>query len=255
VENAVLLAERWILARLRNRQFFSLHELNCAIRELLVELNAKDFQKLPGCRKRLFESLDRPALLPLPAAAYQFAEWKKARVNIDYHIEVDRHYYSVPYQLIHKQIDVRFTQSVVECFYKNNRVASHVRSFLPGRHTTVREHMPEKHRKWIDWTPQRFIRWAEKIGPNTRELIEKVLADRPHPQQGFRSSLGILRLSKSYSPERMEGACRKALAIGGTNYRSVESILKHNLDTAPPNIQEDPGSVTHENIRGAGYYN
>ena len=254
-EGGVLLAERWILAKLRDQRFFSLHELNRAIRELLAEMNRKAFQKIPGSRESLFESLDRPALSPLPAVAYQFAEWKKARVNIDYHIEVDRHYYSVPYQLIHKQIDVRFTQSVVECFYKNNRVASHIRSFLPGRHTTVREHMPEKHRKWIDWTPQRFIRWAEKIGPNTRELIEKILNSRPHPQQGFRSALGILRLSKSYNPDRMEGACRKALAIGGTNYRSVESILKHNLDMVPSNKPVDPGSVNHENIRGAGYYN
>jgi transposase len=255
VEGGVLLAERWILAKLRNRQFFSLHELNCAIRELLIELNAKAFQKIPGSRKSLFESLDRPALLPLPAVAYQFAEWKKARVNIDYHIEVNRHYYSVPYQLIHKQVDVRFTEATVECFYKSKRVASHIRSYLPGRHTTVKEHMPETHRKWIDWSPQRFIRWAEKIGPQTRTLIEKILTSRPHPQQGFRSCLGILRLSKSYGDERLEAACARALAIDGTSYRSVESILKHSLDATSFCVKDDPGSVAHENIRGAGYYN
>jgi transposase len=254
-EAAVLLAERWILARLRNRQFFSLHQLNEAIAELLEELNSKGFQKIPGSRRSLFETIERPALMPLPTAAYQFAEWKKARVNIDYHIEVDRHYYSVPYQLIHKQVEVRFTSAIVECFYKSNRVASHIRSHQPGRHTTLKEHMPESHRKWLEWTPQRFINWAAKIGPETKTLIEKILVSRPHPQQGFRSCLGILRLSKSFGEERVEAACKRALVIGGTSYRSVESILKHNLDTqADCGQPDDQGSVDHGNIRGSSYY-
>lgn len=254
-EAAVLLSERWILAKLRNRQFFSLHQLNEAIAELLEELNNKDFQKIPGSRRSLFESIDRPALMPLPVSAYEFCEWKKARVNIDYHIEVDRHYYSVPYQLIHKPVEVRFTATIVECFFKGNRVASHIRSDQPGHHTTVREHMPEAHRKWLEWTPQRFINWAAKIGPDTKALIEKILTSRPHPQQGFRSCLGILRLSKSFGEDRLEAACKRALIIGGTSYRSVESILKLNLDTQALCGQPDTqGSVDHKNIRGSGYY-
>jgi hypothetical protein len=167
------LTERWILAKLRNRPFFSLHQLNEAILELLEELNNKAFQKLAGSRQSVFESLERPALMPLPVTPYQFAQWKIARVNIDYHIDVQRHYYSVPYQLIHKQVDVRYTDNTVECFYKSNRVASHIRSHVLGHHTTVKEHMPESHRKWLEWTPQRFINWAAKIGPDTRALIEQ----------------------------------------------------------------------------------
>lgn len=255
VESGVLLAERWILARLRNWRFFSLNEVNEAIGELLVELNDKAFQKLPGSRRGLFESIERPALTALPAISFEYAEWKKTRVNIDYHIEVDRHYYSVPHQLIHKQVDARITSNIVECFYKSNRIASHIRSYLPGRHTTLPEHMPESHRKWLEWTPQRFINWAAKIGPHTKALVDKLLTSRPHPQQAFRSCLGILRLSKGYGNDRLERASKRALAIGATSYRSVESILKNHLDIAAPcEPDEDQGAIHHENIRGAGYY-
>jgi transposase len=255
-EAAVLLAERWILAKLRNRPFFSLHQLNEAIFELLEELNNKAFQKLPGSRKSIFESLERPALMPLPALPYQFAQWKIARVNIDYHIDVERHYYSVPYQLIHKQVDVRYTESTVECFYKSNRVASHIRSHVVGHHTTVKEHMPESHRKWLEWTPARFINWAANIGPDTKALIEQILGSRAYPQQSFRSCLGILRLSKGYGNDRLEAASKRALAIGATSYRSVESILKHNLDKKALGSQcDDQKTVDHGNIRGATYYN
>jgi transposase len=255
VETGVQIVERWILARLRDRQFFSLHSLNQAITLLLAELNQKPFQKLPGNRKSLFEALDRPALKPLPAYPYQYAEWKKARVNIDYHIEVDRHYYSVPHQLIQKQLDVRITTSTLECFYKNKRVASHIRSYQQGRHTTVKEHMPKSHQKWAEWTPQRFIHWAGKIGPQTVQLIENILNSRRLPQQGFRSCLGVLRLAKSYGDQRLEAACKRAVAIGGTSYRSVESILKHNLDQKP--LLDETAAVapiSHINIRGAHYY-
>jgi transposase len=255
VEVAVQVVERWILARLRNRQFFSLHQLNQAIAELLENLNNKAFQKLPGSRKSAFESLDRPALNPLPAQLYQFAEWKKATVNVDYHIEVERHYYSVPHTLIKKKLDVRITNNTVECFYKNKRVASHIRSHLKGRHSTIKEHMPKAHQKWAQWTPDRFIRWAGKIGPHTQKLIENVLNARTHPQQGFRSCLGILRLAKSYGDDRLEAACRRAVAIGGTSYRSVESILKHNLDQKPlPDQSAKSSPIEHNNIRGARYY-
>jgi transposase len=218
--------------------------------------NNKAFQKLAGSRKSVFESLERATLMPLPAVAYQFAQWKIAKVNIDYHIDVERHYYSVPYQLIHKQVDVRYTDTTVECFYKNKRVASHIRSHVPGYHTTVKEHMPESHRKWLEWTPQRFISWAAKIGPDTRALIERILGSRVYPQQAFRSCLGILRLSKGYGNDRLEGASKRALAIGAVSYRSVESILKNNLDKKPlPRPADDPPAVDHGNIRGAGYYN
>jgi len=255
VEVAVQVVERWILARLRNRQFFSLSQLNDAIAQLLAELNSRPFKKLPGCRKKLFDTLDWPALDPLPSKPYQYAEWKKATVNIDYHIEVERHYYSVPYQLIKNKIDVRITQTTIECFYKNNRVASHIRSYQKGRHTTVKEHMPRSHQKWAQWTPQRLINWAAKIGPHTATLIEMILNSRAHPQQGFRSCLGILRLAKGYGDDRLEAACSRAVVIGGTSYKSVQSILKHNLDQTPlPQEETTESCIEHINIRGAHYY-
>lgn len=255
VETAVQIVERWILARLRNQKFFSLQKLNETIARLLAELNQKPFQKLPASRLSLFESVDKPALSPLPQTPYEFATWKSARVNIDYHIEVDRHYYSVPHQLIGKKVDVRISSHAVECFYKNNRVASHIRSCQQGRHTTVKDHMPRSHQKMADWTPERFIRWAEKIGPQATRLINAVLSSRPHPQQGFRSALGILRLAKSYGDHRLEAACKRAIGIGSSSYRSVASILKHGLDQKsldPPT--EDNPTLLHPNVRGSQYY-
>jgi transposase len=255
VEVGVQIVERWILARLRDRQFFSLPQLNRAIADLLPELNGKPFQKMPGSRQSMFESIDRPALKPLPAQTYQYAQWKKATVNVDYHVEVARHYYSVPHTLIKKRIDVRITDTTVECFYKGKRVASHIRSHHKARHSTVKEHMPKSHQKWAQWTPDRFTRWAAKIGPHTARMIERILNSRPHPQQGFRSCLGILRLAKNFGDARLEAACRRALSIGGTSYRSVESILKHNLDQKPlPDQPDNDTSVEHGNIRGAQYY-
>ena len=255
VEVAVQVVERWILARIRNRQFFSLRQLNEVIAELLNELNNKPFQRLPGSRKSAFEDMEHSALSPLPSQAYQFAEWKKATVNVDYHIEVNRHYYSVPHTLIKKKIDVRITNNTIECFYKSKRVASHIRSHDKGRHTTIKEHMPKSHQKWAQWTPDRFIRWAAKIGPHTKSLIENVLNSRAHPQHGFRSCLGILRLAKSYGNLRLEAASQRAVAIGGTSYRSVASILKHNLDQKSlPDQSSKPKPIEHNNIRGARYY-
>jgi len=255
VETAVQIVERQILARLRNHTFFSLHELNRELRRLLAELNAKPFQKLPGCRQSMFESIDRPALAPLPSTPYQFAEWKKATVHIDYHVEVGGHYYSVPYQLVKKQLDVRITATIIECFHKGNRVASHRRSMLKGRHTTVREHMPPRHRKYADWTPERFLRWAAKVGPHTAGLAEKILATRAHPQQAYRTLLGIMRLGGSYSEQRLEAACARALAIDAASFRSVESILKNGLDSKPlPDKDVQSLPLVHDNIRGAQYY-
>ena len=255
VESAVLLVERWILAALRNRIFFSLRELNQAIGELLQRLNNRPFNKLPGCRRELFETLDKPALRSLPTVAYEFAEWKKARVHIDYHLEVDGHYYSVPHPLAKRQLDVRFTATTVECFHQGVRVAAHLRSHLKGRHTTLPEHMPKSHREYAEWTPQRLIHWAEKTGPATAGVIAQVLQRRHHPQQGFRSCLGIMRLGKGYGDERLEAACRRALTLNACSYKSIESILRQGLDRQPlAQQQELELSVEHDNIRGADYY-
>jgi transposase len=255
VEVGVQVVERWILARLRHRTFFSFPELNAAIAELLEGLNDRPFKKLPGSRRALFEELDRRALRPLPERRYEFAMWKFATVNIDYHVEVERHWYSVPYQLIGHRLDVRLTTATVEVFHRGRRVASHVRSADPARHSTEPAHMPQAHRRHAEWTPGRLIRWAAQTGPATAQVIGDILASRPHPEQGFRSCLGILRLSRHYGSDRLEAACRRALAIQSLSYRSVESILKTGLDRrplqAPPPERPHP---RHPNLRGATYY-
>jgi len=253
-EVAVQIVERWVLAALRHRTFFALAGLNAAIAELLERLNARPFRKLPGSRRSQFEQLDRPALRPLPDTPYVFAEWKTVRVHIDYHVEVDRHYYSVPHALVRRQLDVRLTARTVECFHRGRRVASHVRSSRRGRHTTVAEHMPEKHRRMGDWTPERFVRWAEKVGPATAALIATVLEQRRHPQQAYRSCLGILRLAECYGNTRLEAAAERAIAIGSSSYRSVESILRHRLDETCGRLAEAAEPVRHDNIRGPRYY-
>ena len=254
-EAGVLLVERWILAVLRNRTFFSLPELNREIARLLERLNARPFKKLPGSRQALFEQIDRPALRPLPAQPYAFAEWKQVRVNIDYHVEVAGHYYSVPYQLVKKTLEARYSERTVECFHKGQRVASHPRSHLKGRHTTVPEHMPVAHRSYAEWTPQRLIRWAEHNGPATAGMVQTILERRAHPQQGFRSCLGIMRLGKRFGEERLEAACRRALTLNACSYKSIESILRQGLDgQAVPEQQELDLVLEHENIRGADYY-
>jgi len=247
--------ERWILARLRNRTFFSLVQLNTAIRELLEHLNQRPFKKLPGSRKSTFESLDKPALKALPLEAYEYAEWRKARVNIDYHLEVQGHYYSVPYQLCKQQLDVRLTAKTLECFRKGKRVASHVRSTQKGKHTTLTAHMPQAHRQYLQWTPQRILNWAEKSGEHTAALIQTILNSRTHPQQGFRSALGILRLGKAYGSERLNSACKRALTLQSTSYKSIASILKTGLDQKPL-IRSEPTTLLshHRHIRGQKYY-
>lgn len=254
-EGGVLLVERWILAVLRNREFFSLAELNQAIRGLLEQLNTRPFKKLPGCRHDLFTSLDQPALRSLPVTPYTYAEWKKVRVHIDYHVEVKGHYYSVPYQLVKQPCDARITEHTIECFYKGKRVASHARSDQKARHTTVREHMPKSHQQYGDWSPERLIQWAEKTGPSTARIITTVLSSRRHPQQGYRSCLGILRLGKSYGEDRLEAACGRALLLGTQRYKSIESILKHGLESKPLSEQQELNlPEDHGNIRGSSYY-
>jgi transposase len=254
-EVAVQIVERWILARLRHRTFFSLAEANAAIAGLLEELNTRPFKKLPGSRREAFEALDQPVLRPLPETPYEFAQWKTARVNIDYHIEVLGHYYSVPYQLLKQQITVRLTATTVECFHKGNRVASHRRSEHKGRHSTVTEHMPKAHQEYAGWDAKRLIDWARAAGVDTAALVEKILASRAHPQQGFRAALGLMRLDKIHGSERLDAACKRALFIGATTYKSVASILERGLDQQPlPEPQTPAAPIHHPNIRGNSYY-
>lgn len=254
-EVGVQVVERWIMARLRHHTFFSLAELNDAIAKLLVELNARPFQKLPGTRQSAFESLDKPALRPLPAKAYDYAEWKQAKVGIDYHIEAAKHYYSVPHRLVGQRLDVRLGSALVEVFYHGQRVASHPRQ-SKGGFTTLPEHMPDHHQKHHQWSSERFLRWAYDIGPYTREAVERQLHARPHPEHGYRACLGLLNLAKRFTRVRLEHACERALALGAPSYRSIQSILQSGLDGQPLNStcgrQEE--LPLHENVRGPGYY-
>jgi transposase len=254
-EVGVQVVERWILARLRKHTFFSLTELNTEIRKLLDVANSKPFKKITGCRRSLFESIDRPALKPLPVKPYELAEWKKVTVGPDYHVEVDEHYYSVFHQLIRKKIDVRFTSNTVECFYRGKRVASHIRSDQKGYQTTIIEHMPVSHQKYLNWRPESFVRWAEKIGPQTVIFVKEILQSKPHPQLAYRNLLGIKRLGKSYTEKRLEAACHRAVFFGTISFRSIESILKNGLDSKPlPSSALTSAPVQHDNIRGSQYY-
>jgi len=255
VEGGVLLVERWILAALRNRTFWSLAELNEAIGGLLVRLNDRRFQKLPGSRRTMFETLDRPALLPLPTTPYVFEEWSVARVGIDYHVEVDGHYYSVPYALVKKKVEIRATAATVEILFKGNRVASHARSALKGRHTTHTEHMPSSHRRYAEWTPERIRRWAATVGPETAGHVAAIMEHRTHPEQGFRAALGIMRLFKQYGAQRVEAACKRASKYRIYSYKGVANILATGADK----LDERKGApaappIVHDNIRGPGYY-
>ena len=254
-EAAVLIVERWILAALRNRTFFSLSEMNTAIRELLERLNARLCRALNASRRELFERLDRPALKPLPAQRYEFLEWKSATVGIDYHISVDKHCYSVPYQLVGQQVDARLSASTVEVLHRNRRVASHLRSSRVGGFTTCAEHMPKSHQRYLEWTPSRIVRWAEQTGPQTATLVARILAAKPHPEMGYRSCLGLIRLGKQYSAPRLEAACARALHINALSYRNVKSILQHRLEQlAPPSRQLSLALPEHANLRGRDYY-
>ena len=256
VESGVLVVERWTLARLRNRTFFSLDEMNQAIKTLLERLNNRQMQKLQRSRKVMqFERLDRPALKPLPLIPFPYAEWKTAKVNVDYHIELDGHYYSVPYQLAGKRLEVRYSARTVECFHKGKRVASHRRSFKKGRHTTTAEHMPRDHREYLKWTPERLLNWAAKTGPACEGLASAIMNSRAHPQQGFRSVLGIMSLGKTYGDERLESACQRALKINSKSYTGVKSILKNNLDKKSK-VQSKQAllPIEHHNIRGKNDY-
>jgi transposase len=254
-EAAVQAVEREVMAPLRNHTFFSLAEGRKAYRDRLDRLNNRPFRKLEGSRQSLFEELDRPNLKPLPTKRFEFGTWKKARVHVDYHVQVENHYYSVPHPLRRKEVDVRVTDRTVEIFHKGQRMASHARSYRKGRHTTQPDHMPSHHRKHLEWSPERFIRWAGDVGPETAAFVAELLERRRHPEQGYRSCLGLMDLAKSYPPERMEAACHRARRIKGHSYRSVSSILQSNLDQEP--LQREfplPLPSRHEHVRGADYY-
>jgi transposase len=257
VEAGVQAVQNFILGRLRDEQFFSLQALNERIAEMMDEFNERPMQGYGGAsRRQLFHELDRPELRPLPAQRFIHAEWKQARVNIDYHIDLDRHYYSVPYQLVQEAVEVRYTATTVEIFYKGKRTASHVRSYDKGRHTTKEEHMPASHRAHRSWSPSRLIHWADSVGPHVKVLVEAILGSRRHPEHGYRSCLGILRLQKHYGSDRLDAACRRAHRFGGRSYKSVKSILRNGLDRQPlpDDLPDERQATTHENIRGPSYY-
>jgi len=257
VEAGVLVVERWILARLRHQRFSTLAALNVAIATLLTDLNTRPMRRLGVSRRHLFEELDRPALAALPGEPFVYAEWRRRRVGLDYHVDIEGHYYSAPHRLLREQVEARITARTVELFHKGERVAVHVRGGLRGRHTTLPEHMPQAHRRHAEWTIERIGREAAAIGPATAALTAIILESRPHPEQGFRACLGILRLLRTYGRDRLEAACARGLEIGARSYGSVNSILQHGLDRQPAprrprEAEELP--LLHSNIRGSGYY-
>ena len=254
VENGVQQVERWVLAPLRNRVFFSLEELQEAIARELAVLNDKKLTDLPLSRRELFEAQERSCLMPLPDARYEFAEWKRHKVGPDYHVRFASHAYSVPHRYCGKTVDVRLTTHRVEVYLERQFIAAHDRGIAPRHISTVEEHMPESHREHAQWTPQRLVRWASEFGPCTRELIETMLLAYVHPEHGFRPAFGIVSLSKRYGAERLESACARALRAGATNYRSVKSILEKGLDRLEVPKQEALPATHHANVRGPAYY-
>jgi transposase len=255
VECAVLVVERWVLARLRNRRFFSLAELNGAIRELVTDLNARPFKKLPGCRREAFEKLDQPVLRPLPPLRLAILRFKRARANIDYHVELDGHYYSVPHRLVRTEVELRISSTTVEAFAGQQRVAVHPYSAIKGGFTTNPEHMPASHRAHLEWTPAKLIAWGERVGAACGLLVRWQMEHRPHPEQGYRSCLGLKRLARSYGTDRLEAACARAMSIRSPTFRSVDAILKSGMDRQPPRAEPAQSSLpSHENVRGADYY-
>jgi transposase len=253
VELTVLLVCRWILARLRHQRFFSLDELNTAIRPLLQQLNERPFQKLPGSRRSMFDSLDRPAMRALPSTPYVYAEWKRVRAAFDYHVDVDRHYYSVPHSLVGQELWARYSTATVEVFHRGQRVGSHPRSYQRRVHTTLPEHMPRAHRAHAEWTPTRLINWGASIGANTCAVVEHLLKSKSHPEQGYRACLGLLVLARQYGQGRLEAACTLAVKLQSPSRKSVLSILKSGRDQHPV-AAEELDLPEHPNVRGPQYY-
>jgi transposase len=255
VEAGVLVVERWILAALRKRRFFTLGEVKQAVEELLMRLNNRPFRKREGSRRSLFESLDKPVLRALPTERYEYGDWETHRVNIDYHVEFDNHWYSVPYHLTQQQVEVRATATTVEIFHRGVRVSSHGRSYVPHLATTIHDHRPKAHQRHLEWTPSRLVDWAKTIGPATAELFDRIIAGKRHPEQGYRSCLGILRLAKEYTGLRVEAAAHRAIALQACSYQSIKSILQCNLDTQAIEATAEPKPpLEHPNLRGSKYY-
>jgi transposase len=258
VEVGVQIAQRWILARLRNQTFFSIEALNERIAELVEELDRRVMTGYGASRRDLFEKVEKPALEALPEERFHYGEWKQARVNIDYHIAVFGHFYSVHFSLVHEQIDVRVTASTVEIFRRGARLDSHARSYVRGGYTTKPEHMPKSHRDHAEWSPSRMLSWAATMGPRTEEYAGVLLAEKPHPEHGYRSCLGLMRLGKRYGSERMEAACNRALIVGARTSRNVAAILEAGLDRLPPPApkeqEKESKPIVHGNIRGPGHY-
>jgi transposase len=254
VEAGVLVAERWILACLRHQRFLSLSEANAAVADLLSRLNTKTMRVFKRSRLDLFRAYDAAALKPLPHEPYVYAEWIKSKLGPDYHVEVDQHWYSAPFQLIKEPIETRVTARTVELFHKGARVAAHARSHTRFRHTTTPEHMPSSHRRYADWTPKRLRSEAAGVGPATAGLVERILEDRPHPEQGFRACLGILSLKRRFGAERLEAACLRGLDLNARTYNAIADILKNRLEQAFLERAPTLDPVQHANIRGPGYY-
>lgn len=250
VEKGVQVVERRILARLRDRRFYSVAELNEAIWALLAELDEREMQGYGMSRRELFEATDKPALQPLPATPYRFVTWKKAKVNIDYHVEVKRHWYSVPYQLIHKRVDIRLAEHTVEVLYEGRRVALHVRDDTPGRHTTLPDHMPPSHHYMQGWTPSRLLHWAGTIGAETKKQVHSLLLERARPEHAYRACLGLLGLEKKYGKDRVEAACAKANRLGIISMRSIKNMLFTGADRVAEAEPQTPAILQHRNIRG-----
>lgn len=256
VETAVQIIEREILAPMRHHTFTSLAELNAAIRERLERLNTRPFQKLRGTRRTLFNDTDRPALRPLPAERYQYAEWRTAKVNIDYHVAVDKHFYSVPYPLVRATVTIRTTATMIEVLHRGTRVAAHARRHTPGGYSTDPLHRPKSHQRHVEWTPSRLVHWGQSIGVATGVVVAHILESRPHPEQGYRACLGLFSLGKRYGEARLEAAAARAQTSGAMSYRSILSMLKHGLDQSPaePVAAETRLPPMHHNVRGAAYY-
>lgn len=254
VENAVGIVERQVIAPLRHRTFTSLAEINAALREGCEKLNHQSFQKMKTSRYELFQTLDKPALKPLPPTRYQYAAWKKAKVHMDYHVSFEDHFYSVPYQYCRQTVEIRATAKTVECFLKQQRIASHARSYKKYRYTTLVEHMPKAHQAQAQYSLNFILDNAKKIGVKTTELVEKMLASRAFPQQAYRACYGLLRLENRYNALRLENACAKSLVLGVTRYQQVDHMLKNKLEEVPLPENTLTENLTHDNLRGPSYY-
>jgi len=260
VEGTVGNITTWITAALRNQKFFTLQELNREIRIRLDAFNKKPFQKKEGSRYSVYLADEKPFLAQLPTTPYELAQWKQATVQFNYHISVDKMQYSVPYEYIRQKVDVRITRNVIEVFFNNNRICSHVRLYgQPGQYSTIEAHMPEDHQKYLKWDGNRFIEWARKIGTGTTITIKSILASYKVEQQGYKSCMGLLKLADKYSVERLEAACRKALSYTPhPSYKSIKNILATSQDKVlVPSTQDKPEKTDSDDYgftRGADYY-